>query len=154
MGRGQCTPKSVCWNLQGWSLTAAQNYYSGMNSYRFYCHRLVTKKLKSIFCTSGIFQSDHYTADVLYLSHLMIKPTKWHVRPAKTQLSLGIRPVWSESSLCAQWVAKDPSFLHADSEDSDQTGRMPRLIWVFAGCTIILMVLSCCGSFLLLLMAS
>ena len=29
---------------------------------------------------------------------------------------------------CAQWVAKDPSFLHAHSEDSDQTGRMPRLI--------------------------
>ena len=53
------------------------------------------------------------------------------VRPAKTQISLGIRPVWSESSLCAQWVAKGPSFLHADSEDSDQTGRMPRLIWVF-----------------------
>ena len=51
------------------------------------------------------------------LSHLMTKPTKWHVRQAKTQISLGIRPVWSESSLCAQWVAKDPSFLHADSED-------------------------------------
>ena len=29
---------------------------------------------------------------------------------------------------CAQWLAKDPSFLHADSKDSDQTGRMPRLI--------------------------
>ena len=29
------------------------------------------------------------------------------VRPAKTQISLGIRLVWSESSLCAQWVAKD-----------------------------------------------
>ena len=29
---------------------------------------------------------------------------------------------------CAHWVAKDPSFLHADSEDPDQTGRMPRLI--------------------------
>ena len=64
------------------------------------------------------------------------------VRPAKTQISLGIRPVWSESSLCAQWVAKDPSFLHADSEDSDQTGRMPRLIWGFAGRTSILLVLS------------
>ena len=25
-------------------------------------------------------------------------------------------------------VAKDPIFLHVDSEDSDQTGRMPRLI--------------------------
>ena len=57
------------------------------------------------------------------------------VRPAKIQISLGIRPVWSESSLSAQRVAKDPSFLHADSEDSDQTGRMPRLIWVFAGRT-------------------
>ena len=51
------------------------------------------------------------------------KSNKVAVRPAKTQISLGIRPVCSESSLCAQWVAKDPSFLHADSEDSDQTGR-------------------------------
>ena len=56
------------------------------------------------------------------------KTNKVRVRPAKTQISLGIRPVWSESSLCAQWVAKDPRFFHADSEDSDQTGRMPRLI--------------------------
>ena len=58
------------------------------------------------------------------LSRLVTKPTYWHVRPAKTQISLGIRPVWSESSLWLQWVAKDPSFLHADSEDSDQTGRI------------------------------
>ena len=69
------------------------------------------------------------------------------VRPAKTQLSLGIRPVWSESLLCAQWVAKDPSFLHVDSEDSDQTGRISRLIWIFAGRILILLVLSCRGSF-------
>ena len=45
------------------------------------------------------------------------KTNKMTVCPAKTQISLGICPVWSESSLCAQWVAKDPSFLHADSED-------------------------------------
>ena len=31
-------------------------------------------------------------------------------------------------SLCAQWVPKDPSFLHADSKDTDQTGQMSRLI--------------------------
>ena len=68
------------------------------------------------------------------------------VRPAKTQISLGIRPVWSESSLCAQWVAKDFSFLHADSENSDQTGRMPRLTWVFTGRTTTLLVLSSGGS--------
>ena len=80
------------------------------------------------------------------LSRRMIKPTKLHVRPAKTQINLGIRPVWSESLLCAQWVTKDPIFLHADSEDSDQTGRMPRLIWVFAGHTVILLVLLWGGS--------
>ena len=49
-----------------------------------------------------------------------------------------LRSAWAstqsdQSSLCAQWVAKDPRFLYADSEDSDQTGRMPRLI--FAGRT-------------------
>ena len=74
------------------------------------------------------------------------KTSKMNVHPAKTQISLGICPVWSGSSLCTQWVAKDPSFLHADSEDSDQTGRMPRLIWVFAGRTTTLFVLSWGGS--------
>ena len=66
------------------------------------------------------------------MSHIMTKPTKCHVRPAKTLISLDIRPFWSKSWLCAQWVAKDLRFLHADSEDCDQTRRMPRLIWVFA----------------------
>ena len=82
--------------------------------------------------------------ELLYWKYelLMTKPTKMTVRPAKTQISLGIRPVWAESSTSAQWVAKDTSFLNADSKDSDQTGRMPRLIWVFAGRTVILLVLS------------
>ena len=40
-----------------------------------------------------------------------------------------------QSSLCTQWIAKNPMYLHADSKDSDQTGRMSRLIWVFAGHT-------------------
>ena len=35
----------------------------------------------------------------------------------------------------------------AHIEDSDHTGRMPRLIWVFAGRTLILLVLSCRGSY-------
>ena len=73
------------------------------------------------------------------------KTYKMGVRSAKTQISLDIRPVWSESSLCVQRTAKDPRFLYADSEDSDQTGRMPRLIWVFAGRTLSLLVLSCRG---------
>ena len=76
------------------------------------------------------------------------KTNKMSVRPAKTQISLGIRPVWSESSLFA-WRKLGPLATHwAHSDDSDQTGRMPRLIWVFAGRTLILLVLSCHGSFL------
>ena len=65
----------------------------------------------------------------------MTKPTKWHVRPAKTQFSLGIRPVWSESSLSV-WRKLGSWATHwAHSGDPDQTGRMPRLIWVFTGRT-------------------
>ena len=49
---------------------------------------------------------------------------KWTIRI----FGLGMRPVRSESLLCAQWVAKDSSSLHADSEDSDQTGTAQTLI--------------------------
>ena len=52
------------------------------------------------------------------------------MRPAK------IRPVWSESSLSA-WSKLGSLATHwAHSEDSYQTGRMPRLISVFAGRTL------------------
>ena len=51
--------------------------------------------------------------------------------PAKTQVRLRIRAVWSESSLGAFWIAIGAKFLYADSEDSDQTVRMRRLICVF-----------------------
>ena len=65
------------------------------------------------------------------------KKKKWSLRPAKTQISLDIRPVWSESLQCAHWVAEDLRFLHADSKVSDQTGHHPpSLIWVFAGRTV------------------
>ena len=40
-----------------------------------------------------------------------------------------------ESSLCALCLARDPRFLHVVSENSDHTGWMPRLIWVFSGRT-------------------
>ena len=68
------------------------------------------------------------------------------VRPVKTQISLGIRPVWSESSLSAWRKLRSLATHWAHSEDSDQTGRMPRLIWVFAGHTVTSLILSCCGS--------
>ena len=83
------------------------------------------------------------------LSCLMTKPTKWPLRPAKTRIRLGrsesLLSVWSESSLSTLrnslirvftvCIKKYSILLIVDSEDSDQTGWIPRLIWVFAGCT-------------------
>ena len=75
-------------------------------------------------------QSPHFTVEPPH-----DKTNNVVVCPAKTQISLGIRPVWSESSLSA-WRKLEFLASHwAHSEDSDQTGRMPRLIWVFAGRT-------------------
>ena len=62
------------------------------------------------------------------MSHCMTKPTKWPVRPAKIHISLGIHPVWSESSL-STWRNLGALATHwAHSKDSDQTGQMPGLI--------------------------
>ena len=47
-----------------------------------------------------------------------------------------------------------PSFLHADSKDSDQTGPMPRLVRVFTGHTLTLLVLSRDGSNVLIYTAT
>ena len=56
------------------------------------------------------------------------KTNKMTVCPAKTQISLGICPVWSDSLLSA-WRKLGSLATHwPHSEDSDQTGRMPRLI--------------------------
>ena len=67
------------------------------------------------------------------MSHRMTKPTKWPVRPVKTQISLGICPAWTQSLMCSQWVAMDLSFLHVDSKDwSDWTNAQAdrSLHWV------------------------
>ena len=84
-----------------------------------------------------------------HMSCGMTKSTKWVCAQRR------LRSAWAstqsdQSSLCAQWIAKDPSFLHAESKDSDQTGRIPRLIWVLAGGTLIVLVLSCHGSIILM----
>ena len=68
--------------------------------------------------------------------------------PAKIQISLGIRPVLSKSSLSTWRKLGSLATNSAHSEDSDQTGRMPRLIWVFGGRTVTLLVFSCRGSYI------
>ena len=65
------------------------------------------------------------------------------------------RRLWSdwvlESSLSAWRKAGSLATHWAQSEDSEQTGQMPRLIWAFAGRTATLLVLSWGGSDTLML---
>ena len=98
--------------------------------------------------------TNHWATTLLFLClvdqvfDIITQPTIWattwqnqqsECAPAKTQISLGIRPVLSESSLSA-WRNLGPLATYwAHSEDSDQTGRMPRLIWGFAGHTLTLL---------------
>ena len=60
---------------------------------------------------------------------------------------------YQQNDLCAQWTLLSTwgsigtlATLWANSEDSDQTGRMSRLAWVWAGHIVILLVLSCGSS--------
>ena len=109
------------------------------------------------FCfLAGCQMWTHITVSSFEPSH--DKTNKVTVRPVKTQFSLGIRPVWLESSLSqislgirpvwsefllSAWGKLGSLATQAHSEDSDQTGR----IWVLAGRTVTLLVLSLGGSF-------
>ena len=76
----------------------------------------------------------------------MTKQTKWVC--AQRRLRSAWASAQSDQSSLSAWRKLGSLATHwAHSEDSDQTGRMPRLIWVFAGCTLILLVLSYRGSF-------
>ena len=82
------------------------------------------------------------------MSRNVRKRTFGHVPSTKTQISLRIRAVWSESSLSAWSNFASLAIQNAPSEDSDQTAQMRSLIWIFAGriCREILFVR--CGSYL------
>ena len=67
------------------------------------------------------------------------KTNKMTVRPAKTQISLGIRPIWSESSLCAQWLLRTQAFFMRSAKTLIRSESS-------LGVHAILLVLSRCGS--------
>ena len=79
--------------------------------------------------------SDLSSTSILYVCE---QRRLWRDRAdVQARLSILWLPMWEVQSLATHW---------AHSEDSDQTGRIPRLIWVFAGRTVTLLVLSCRGS--------
>ena len=70
-----------------------------------------------------------------HLNRNVRQRTFWHVRSTKTQISLRISVVWSESSPSTWRNFASLAIQNAPSEDSDQTARMRSLIWIFAGRT-------------------
>ena len=104
---------------------------------------------------------NHHKIPTLSVS---LKPDTKEVQPVKTaylqKLARVFEPPRDKPTkwVCTQWrlwsawtsAWRKLGFLitnWAHSEDSDQTGRMPRLIWVYAWRTVTLLVLSCRGSF-------
>ena len=113
---------------------------------------MITFVSRSIFCALERFTTRRMllkTAERLHHQFIIVhhqwenlvtkstKSTKWHVRPAKTQIRLGTAQ--SDQSLRCRHEKKVRvlSYPLSAREDSDQTGR--RLIWVIAGRTIILL---------------
>ena len=83
-------------------------------------------------CAKRLRQMKKSRAKWNFFAHLALGSgsPEWPVCPAKTQISLGICPVWSESSL-SEWRNIGPLTTYwAQSEN-----WMLRLIWVFAGRT-------------------
>ena len=99
--------------------------------------------------------------DTVYMSRLVTKPTKWHVRPANSDqlghppslirvFAVRMKKAQNQNQNCYWWHVQ-MTIIHQDlwwgklvrslatnwahDEDTDQTGRMPRLTWVFAGRT-------------------
>ena len=71
-----------------------------------------------------------------YIKPCITKPTKWPLCPAKTQITLCIRPGRLECLLCVQWVAKDKPVFGCSGWSESSLGRH-----------VILLVISCGGSF-------
>ena len=92
--------------------------------------RVFSSSVDRVGCTIATENSEEMSYD-------MTKPTKW---------------VCAQPRLRSAWTSAQSQFLYTDSEDSDQTGQMLRLICVFAGCTVILLVLSRGGSCFLCLL--
>ena len=114
------------------------------DTYRSYIQNF--KDLSSISEQAALSLTWSHNTEADYLVTRLIKllPSKvlfqlkkiWQNKQNNLCAKLRLRSAWAsfqsdQSSLCAQWVAKDPMFLHAE----DQTDQTPRLIWVFAGHT-------------------
>ena len=81
------------------------------------------------------------------MSQCMRFPTMWYVWPAKPQISLRIRAVWSERLLVA-WVFYDcKATVWTSFGVSKLNRRLRRLVWACTCQNVKLLEISCCSSF-------
>ena len=112
------------------------------------CRSLKATQLIVIF--SGNTWHDFYQFNY-YVSRLMTKPTMWPVGPAKTQISLSIRPVWSVFAVRMKkaWVLSYPlstqwrlwsDWVDAQADLSRRWAHMPFVVLSWGGSCIIVIV--------------
>ena len=76
--------------------------------------------------SSGYF---HFSAlKIVKMSRSTTKPTRWHVRPAKTQIRLGIHRVWSVLVVCFERLLRTQALFMRTVKTLDQTDLSLR--WV------------------------
>ena len=88
-----------------------------------------------------------YTGSRLqYTNHLITKPTKWHERHAKTQITLGIRPVLSVFAVCSM-DSLGPKLPSCGQQRLIRLGGCPGWSESLKGANAILLVLLCASSY-------
>ena len=94
---------------------------------------LIVRKFSLMVCSSAMSKIPTVPCPLWSYEPWHDKTSKMAVHPSKTQDQPGpLLSAWRKTgSLATHW---------AHSEDADQTGRMPRLIWVFVRRTVILLV--------------
>ena len=125
----------TCWGIERdiWSRESLVSYTAvRLEHYR---HYVVGWRHSGRECATTVSETGKITKNKM--SQSMIKPTKCHVSPVKTQNNLGIHPVWSEIR-CPHEEATH----WAHSEAYDQSGWSESLLVA----QVILLVLSWCSS--------
>ena len=97
----------------------------------------IKKNIRVFFFFFCSVVMSHLDQNTKLLSPICIWAGRQHflqdqVHPTKTQITMRMRTVCSDTSLCVPWLVKDQRHICAASEDSDQTERMCIPIFVFA----------------------
>ena len=99
----------------------------------------VSKVISALFGIENMSREWHVFSINLtkLMSRLMTKPTKWPLRPVKTQINLGVCPVWLESLLSA-WRNIGSSATHwahcedwSDCADAQADLSLRWVLWSF-----------------------